>query len=187
MNINLPINLPTALTLLRIFMIPLMVIAHYLHYPFVAATIFGLAGLTDWADGYYARKLNQESRLGAFLDPVAEKLIVIVALLLIVEREANFWITLAGIAIIGREIIISALREWMAEVGQRGKVAVAYIGKVKTTAQIIAMIFLLYNLPLFGFIPIREMGLIALAAATALTLYSMVQYLMSAYKSSIEE
>ncbi len=180
---NLP-NLPTSLTLLRMFMIPLMVIAHYMNYPFTAATIFGLAGLTDWADGYYARKLNQESRLGAFLDPLADKLMVVVALLLIVEREADLWITLAAIAIIGREVIISTLREWMAEVGQRSKVAVAFIGKVKTTAQIIAMIFLLYNQPLFGFIPIRELGLIALAIATALTLISMVQYLMSAFSSS---
>ena len=177
------INLPTALTLLRIVMIPVMVVLHYMNYPFAAATVFGLAGLTDWADGYYARKLNLESRLGAFLDPVADKLIVIVALLLIVEREADFWITLAAIAIVGREIIISALREWMAETGQRAKVAVAFIGKVKTTAQIIAMIFLLYNQPLFG-LPIRELGLIALAIATALTLMSMVQYLMSAFRSS---
>ena len=164
-------------------MIPVMVALHYMNYPFAAATVFGLAGLTDWADGYYARKLNLESRLGAFLDPVADKLIVIVALLLIVEREADFWITLAAIAIVGREIIISALREWMAETGQRAKVAVAFIGKVKTTAQIIAMIFLLYNQPLFG-LPIRELGLIALAIATALTLMSMVQYLMSAFRSS---
>ena len=178
------INLPTALTLLRIVLIPVMVIFHYMDFPFIAATIFGLAGLTDWADGYYARKLNLESRLGAFLDPVADKLLVIVALLLIVEREASFWITLAAIAIIGREIIISALREWMAETGQRSKVAVAFIGKVKTTAQIIAMIALLYNLPLLGVIPTRELGLIALAIATGLTLVSMVQYLLSAFKES---
>ncbi len=181
------INLPTALTLLRIAMIPLMVVTHYMGHPLVTATIFGLAGLTDWADGYYARKLNQESRLGAFLDPVADKLMVVVALLLIVEREAEFWITLAAIAIVGREVIISALREWMAEVGQRGKVAVAFIGKVKTTAQIIALIFLLYNQPLFGVIPIRELGLIALAIATALTLISMVQYLMGAFKGMNNE
>lgn len=180
------INLPTSLTLLRIALIPVMMIFHYMGYPFIAATIFGLAGLTDWADGYYARKLNLESRLGAFLDPVADKLIVIVALLLIVEREASFWITLAAIAIVGREIIISALREWMAETGQRSKVAVAYIGKVKTTAQIIALIGLLYNQTLLGVIPIREMGLIALVIATVLTLVSMVQYLMSAFNQSTD-
>jgi CDP-diacylglycerol--glycerol-3-phosphate 3-phosphatidyltransferase len=167
--------------LLRIALIPVMMVFHYMDFPFIAATIFGLAGLTDWADGYYARKLNLESRLGAFLDPVADKIIVIVALLLIVEREASFWITMASVAIVGREIIISALREWMAETGQRSKVAVAYIGKVKTTAQIIALIGLLYNQPLFGVIPIREMGLIALAIATVLTLVSMVQYLKSAF------
>lgn len=177
------INIPTSLTLLRIALIPVMVLFFYLDYPFMAAFIFGIAGLTDWADGYLARKWNQESRLGAFLDPVADKLIVTVAMLLIVEREAEFWITLAAIAIIGREIVISALREWMAEVGKRGKVAVALIGKVKTTAQIIALIFLLYNQPLFGVLPIREMGLIALAIATVLTLVSMVQYLMAAFRA----
>ncbi len=178
------INLPTWLTLLRIAMIPLMVVLHYLDYPLAASTTFGLAGVTDWADGYYARKLNLESRLGAFLDPVADKLMVVVALMLIVEREGNIWITLAAIAIIGREVIISALREWMAEVGQRGKVAVAFIGKLKTTAQIFALIFLLYNQNLFTVIPIREMGLILLAVATALTLISMVQYLMSAFRQT---
>ncbi len=176
------INLPTGLTLLRIAMIPLMVVLHYQEYPLAAATVFGLAGVTDWADGYYARKLNQESRLGAFLDPVADKLMVVVALLLIVEREANLWITLAAIAIIGREVVISALREWMAEVGQRGKVAVVFIGKLKTTAQIFALIFLLYNQPLFDVIPIRDLGLFLLAVATVLTLLSMVQYLLSAFK-----
>ncbi|CAA6827688.1 MAG: CDP-diacylglycerol--glycerol-3-phosphate 3-phosphatidyltransferase (EC [uncultured Thiotrichaceae bacterium] len=176
------INIPTSLTLLRIALIPVMVLFFYLDYPFMAAFIFGIAGLTDWADGYLARKWNQESRLGAFLDPVADKLIVAVAMLLIVEREAEFWITLAAIAIIGREIVISALREWMAEVGKRGKVAVAFIGKVKTTAQIIALMFLLYNQPLFGVLPIREMGLIALAIATVLTIVSMVQYLQAAFR-----
>lgn len=177
------INIPTYLTLLRIFLIPVMVVFFYLDYPFMAALTFGIAGLTDWADGYLARKWDQESRLGAFLDPVADKLIVIVAMLLIVEREAQLWITLAAIAIIGREIVISALREWMAEVGKRGKVAVAFIGKVKTTAQIIALIFLLYNQLLLGVLPIREMGLIALALATVLTIASMIQYLMAAFRA----
>lgn len=163
-------------------MIPLMALLHYMGFPLAASITFGLAGLTDWADGYLARKLNQESRLGAFLDPVADKLIVAVTLLLIVEREQNIWITLAAIAIIGREIVISALREWMAQVGERSRVAVAFIGKVKTTAQIIALIFLLYNQYLWGIIPIRELGLIALAIATVLTLVSMVQYLYSAFK-----
>ena len=176
------INLPTSLTLLRIALIPLMMVLYYMNLPFWAAFIFGVAGITDWADGYLARKLNQESRLGAFLDPVADKLIVVVAMLLIIEREAAFWITLAGIFIIGREIVISALREWMAEIGQRGKVAVASIGKIKTAAQMVSMICLLYNKDLFG-LPIRELGLIALAIATVLTVISMVQYLIGAFSS----
>jgi CDP-diacylglycerol--glycerol-3-phosphate 3-phosphatidyltransferase len=179
-------NLPIFLTLLRILAIPLVIAFFYLGYPLASSTTFGLAGVTDWADGYYARKLGQESRFGAFLDPVADKLIVAVALILVVSQEANMWITLAACIIIGREIIISALREWMAESGQRSKVAVAYTGKIKTVAQIFALIFLLYNQPLFGF-PIRETGLVLLAIATALTIWSMLQYLQSAFKKQGEE
>lgn len=175
-------NFPIFLTLLRIFAIPLMVVLFFLDYPLAASVVFGLAGLTDWADGYYARKLGQESRFGAFLDPVADKLIVATALILVVSREVDVWITLAACIIIGREIVISALREWMAEAGQRSKVAVASLGKVKTVAQIFALIFLLYSQPLFGF-PIRETGLILLAVATVLTVWSMMQYLQSAFKS----
>ena len=177
-------NIPIFLTSLRIIAIPLVILFFYLDMPLTTSTIFGLAGLTDWADGYYARKYNQESRFGAFLDPVADKLIVAVALILVVEREGRgdiaFWITLAGIIIISREIIISALREWMAETGQRSKVAVAYIGKVKAVTQIFALIFLLYNQDLFG-LPLREIGLGFLVIATILTIVSMVQYLRSAF------
>jgi len=177
-------NIPIFLTSLRIIAIPLVILFFYLDMPLTTSTIFGLAGLTDWADGYYARKYNQESRFGAFLDPVADKLIVAVALILVVEREGRgdiaFWITLAGIIIISREIIISALREWMAETGQRSKVAVAYIGKVKAVTQIFALIFLLYNQDLFG-LPLREIGLVFLVIATILTIVSMVQYLKSAF------
>jgi len=179
-------NIPIFLTSLRIVAIPLVILFFYLDMPLTTSTIFGLAGLTDWADGYYARKYNQESRFGAFLDPVADKLIVAVALILVVEREGRgdiaFWITLAGIIIISREIIISALREWMAETGQRSKVAVAYIGKVKAVTQICALIFLLYNQDLFG-LPLREVGLVFLVIATILTIVSMVQYLQSAFSS----
>lgn len=181
-------NLPVMLTWLRIVFIPLLVYLFYLDAPWAplaAATVFGVAGLTDWADGYLARRWQQESRFGAFLDPVADKLIVAVALILLVEREASVWMTLAAMIIIGREITISALREWMAEVGARGKVAVAFIGKLKTTAQIIALIFLLYNQDLFGFLPLREWGVAALAIATVLTLVSMVQYLRSAFSSAL--
>jgi len=146
----------------------------------MTAFTFGMAGLTDFVDGYLARKYNQESRFGAFLDPVADKLLVAVALLLVVEREDWFWITLAAIIIISREITISALREWMAEVGQRSKVAVAYVGKLKAVAQILSLVFLLYNKDLFG-IPIRELGLILLVVATVLTFASMIQYLKDAF------
>ena len=180
-------NLPIALTWVRIAFIPLLILFFYMDQPwapFAAAFTFGMAGLTDWADGYLARKWQQESRFGAFLDPVADKLVVAVALLLIVEREGNFWFTLAGIIIIGREIIISALREWMAQMGMHSKVAVAFIGKLKTTFQIIALMFLLYNQHLFGILPMRELGIIALVLATILTLVSMVQYLKSAFLAS---
>ena len=177
-------NLPILLTWVRIAFIPLLILFFYLDRPwaaFAAALTFGLAGLTDWADGYLARKWQQESRFGAFLDPVADKLIVAVAMLLIVEREANIWFTLAGMIIIGREIVISALREWVAQIGLRGKVAVAFMGKLKTTFQIIALIFLLYNQDLFGLLPMRELGIIALVLATILTLVSMLQYLRTAF------
>lgn len=178
-------NIPTILTSIRIIFIPLMIFFFYLDYNWAAlaaSTVFGFAGITDWADGYYARKLGLESRFGAFLDPVADKLIVTAALLLIVEREADFWITMAASIIIGREIIISALREWMAETGQRSKVAVANLGKIKTAAQIAALIFLLYNDSLWG-LPLREVGLILLVVATVLTVVSMVQYLRGAFKA----
>ena len=173
-------NLPILLTLLRILAIPLVVLFFYLDMPLTSSTIFGLAGLTDLVDGYLARKYNQESRFGAFLDPVADKLLVAVALLLVVERESMFWITFAAIIIISREITISALREWMAETGQRSKVAVAYIGKVKAVTQILALIFLLYNQDLWG-LPLREVGLVLLVIATVLTVGSMVQYLHGAF------
>ncbi len=175
-------NLPIFLTILRIIAIPLVVLFFYLEMPLTASTIFGLAGLTDYIDGYLARKYNQESRFGAFLDPVADKLLVATALILIVEREAMIWITLAAIFIISREIIISALREWMAETGERAKVAVAMLGKVKAVAQIFALIFLLYNKDLWG-VPLREVGLVLLAIATAVTVISMFQYLRAAFGS----
>lgn len=179
-------NLPVLLTWLRIAFIPLLVFLFYLKEPWAplaAALLFAIAGLTDWADGYLARLWQQESRFGAFLDPVADKLIVAAVLILLVEREVNIWITLATVIIIGRELVISALREWMAESGNRSKVAVAFMGKLKTTAQIIALICLLYNQDLFGVLPLREIGLVALFIATVLTVWSMVQYLRSAFSS----
>ena len=178
-------NLPLFLTWLRILIIPVIVWSFYQNTawsPTLSAGLFIFAGITDWADGYFARLWKQESRFGAFLDPVADKLIVAVVLILIVEREATMWMTLSACIIIGREIIISALREWMAESGKRSKVAVAYIGKVKTAAQFVALSCLLYDQDLWG-LPIRQIGFIALAIATLLTVVSMLQYLISAFRN----
>ena len=174
------LNIPIMLTYLRIVAIPVLVALHYLDYPLMTAFIFGMAGFTDWADGYLARKWGQESRFGAFLDPVADKLMVAVALILVVDAQNSMWVTIAAAVIICRELLISALREWMAEVGQRSKVAVAFIGKLKTAAQMIALICLLYDKPLFG-IPMHEIGLVLLAVATLLTVWSMINYLIDAF------
>jgi CDP-diacylglycerol--glycerol-3-phosphate 3-phosphatidyltransferase len=176
------VSLPNLLTFARIAMIPLLVVLFYLPVPWAgpaSAVVFGLAGVTDWLDGYLARRLDQESPFGAFLDPVADKLMVAAALVMLVDRYDSLWLTLSAIIIIGREITISALREWMAHIGERGKVAVSYVGKVKTTAQIVALLFLLYGQPLLG-LPIFEIGLIALYVAAVLTLWSMISYLRAA-------
>gem|GEM_PF-1728127 len=125
-------NLPTWLTVLRIGMLPVLICVFYLGYDWsrpVSCFIFIIAGITDWLDGYLARLWNVESRFGAFLDPVADKLMVATALILIVEFDSSMWLTIPAIVIIGREITISALREWMAEMGQRGKVKVGWLGK----------------------------------------------------------
>src|SRR6187455_2490973 len=132
-------NLPNTLTWLRIFAIPLVIVFFYLPGGWAdpaAGLLFALAGITDSLDGYFARKLGQTSRLGAFLDPVADKLIVAAALVLLVSRDPRPLIVLTAVVVIGREIAISALREWMAEVGQRRKVAVSILGKYKTIFQI---------------------------------------------------
>lgn len=176
-------TIPNILSLMRIIAIPLMVIAYMLnwrHSGELAALIFGAACITDWFDGYLARKLNQTSRFGAFIDPVADKLIVAVALILLVDHFDNVWITLSAMIIIGREITISALREWMAEVGQRNAVAVSYIGKVKTTFQMFAIFFLLWEVPFRG-VNFYQLGLILLVIAALLTLWSMFSYLRAAF------
>ena len=139
-------NIPNAITLLRIGLVPVFVLFFYLpyHWSFMAsAVIFALAGITDWLDGYLARKLDQFTPFGAFLDPVADKLMVAIALVLLVERFGSWWFTIPAMVIIGREIVVSALREWMAELGNRTSVAVSYIGKVKTTFQILAILVLI--------------------------------------------
>jgi len=138
----LQFNIPNALTVLRICMIPVLVVVFYLPFQnhlLVAAVIFAVAAITDWVDGYLARKLGQTTAFGAFLDPVADKLMVAVALVLLVERHDTVLFTLAACVIIGREIVISALREWMAELGARTSVAVSYVGKVNTAFQLVAI------------------------------------------------
>jgi CDP-diacylglycerol---glycerol-3-phosphate 3-phosphatidyltransferase len=176
-------NLPNALTWIRIAAIPLVVIAFYLHYPWhdpAAGLIFAAAGVTDTLDGYLARRLGQTSRLGAFLDPVADKLIVATALVLLVARDSRPVVVLTAAVIIGREIAISALREWMAEVGQRRKVAVSILGKYKTIFQIVGLAMMLYRWDLFG-LPIYKMGLALTVLAAVLTLISMLSYLRAAW------
>ncbi|WP_019628027.1 CDP-diacylglycerol--glycerol-3-phosphate 3-phosphatidyltransferase [Thioalkalivibrio sp. AKL10] len=179
-------QLPTWLTWSRIVMIPLLVLAFYgLSMPqggIVAAIIFALAGVTDWLDGYLARRWEVTSRFGAFLDPVADKLIVAAALVLVVDYNPELGIALAAIVIIGREIAISALREWMAEVGGSAKVAVSWVGKVKTTAQMVAIFLLLWAEPIVG-LPTFVIGEWLLYLAAALTLVSMIQYMLAAARS----
>lgn len=175
-------GVPNFLTLMRIVLIPCFVVLFYLPIPhagLITAGIFCLAGITDWLDGFLARKLNQVSRFGAFLDPVADKLIVAVALVLLVGAYASIWMTIPALVIVCREITISALREWMAEVGQHASVSVNYIGKCKTVIQILAMIILLSQ-PVDWSLTWVKVGVVLLYVATLLTLWSMVTYLRAA-------
>jgi len=179
----MPWNLPNTLTWLRIAAIPLIVVLFYMPNSWAdpaAGLLFVAAGITDSLDGYLARRLGQTSRLGAFLDPVADKLIVAVALVLLVSKDARALIVLTAAIIIGREITISALREWMAEIGQRRKVAVSQLGKYKTILQIIGLSMMLYRVRLFG-LPIYNVGVILTEVAAAATLVSMVAYLRAAW------
>jgi CDP-diacylglycerol---glycerol-3-phosphate 3-phosphatidyltransferase len=176
-------NIPILLTFIRIGLIPIFVLAYYLPVTWanIATTaVFVLAGITDWFDGYLARRLNQTSAFGAFLDPVADKLMVAVALILLLQSHPNAWMAIPAAIIIGREIAVSALREWMAEVGQRAHVAVSFLGKYKTAVQIVALILLLYREPLLG-LPIQTIGFTLLYAAAGLTVWSMFVYLETAW------
>ena len=178
-------NIPNLLTLLRIGLIPVIIGVFYVSASWasqLSAMIFGLAAATDWFDGYLARRLNQVSPLGAFLDPVADKLMVATVLILLVEADPTPWLSIPAVVIIGREITISALREWMAELGERTQVAVSMIGKIKTTFQMTAIIMLLYRDNLLG-IPIYTLGIILLYLAVVLTLWSMLIYLRAAWPS----
>lgn len=176
-------NIANQLTLARILLIPLLVVVFYLPYDWrfpLCSALFGLAGITDWLDGYVARKYQLSTPFGAFLDPVADKLMVAVALALLIELHNSPWFTLPAAVIICREIVISALREWMAELGKRGTVAVGQIGKVKTALQIIAIVILLFfdpeRFPIY-----KNVGLFALYIAALLTLWSMLVYLKAAW------
>jgi CDP-diacylglycerol--glycerol-3-phosphate 3-phosphatidyltransferase/cardiolipin synthase len=180
---NVVWSLPNTLTWIRIAAIPLVMLAFYAPYHWaypLAGLLFAAAGITDTLDGYLARRLGQTTRLGAFLDPVADKLIVAVALVLLVSKDPRWFIVLTAAVIIGREIAISALREWMAELGQRRKVAVSALGKYKTIFQIVGIAMMLYHKDLLG-IPIYWIGLRLTVLAAALTLLSMVAYLRAAW------
>jgi CDP-diacylglycerol--glycerol-3-phosphate 3-phosphatidyltransferase len=177
------LNLPTLLTLLRIALIPVFVGVFFMpiHGAHLFSTaLFGLAAFTDWLDGYLARRLGQTSAFGAFLDPVADKLMVAAALVLLVQAMPTPVMAVAAVIIIGREIAVSALREWMALIGDQGRVAVSKIAKIKTTVQMIAVLLLLYREPLWR-LPTRQLGMGFLVLAAALTLWSMLQYLRAVW------
>ena len=194
------LTVPTWLTLLRIVLIPVLVLVFYLPYSwtnFAAAFIFVLAAVTDWLDGWIARRYHLYSAFGAFLDPVADKLMVAVSLFLIVQGHPTLWMAVWAAVIVGREIAVSALREWMAELGQRATVKVALVGKIKTVAQMVALSCLLYAINprqvLEGRFPLRpgadvwmgvpvfHIGEWLLAIAALLTLWSGIQYLFAAW------
>ena len=186
------LTVPTMLTLLRILMIPVLVVVFYLPYnwtSFASAAVFAVAAITDWLDGWIARRFQQFSAFGAFLDPVADKLMVATALFLIVQGHPTVWMALWAAVIVGREIAVSALREWMAALGQRARVAVANVGKIKTAAQMIALLCLLYAInparlphpmPWMGEY-IFHIGDWLLAIAALLTLWSGYEYLRAAW------
>jgi len=184
----MPLNLPNLLTWLRILLIPLMAGVFYLpdgwlsafEANLVAAAFFTIAAITDWLDGWLARKLGQTSAFGAFLDPVADKLMVAAALIVLIDLDRVA--PLVALIIIGREITISALREWMAKAGKSASVAVSMVGKLKTTAQMIAITLLLYYQSLWG-LPILVLGTVLIWIAALLTLVSMAYYLMMASRA----
>ncbi len=180
---NHVVNLPNVLTLIRIALIPIFILFYYLpwHYAHLAAAlIFLVASFTDWLDGYLARRLHQVSPFGAFLDPVADKLLVSCSLLMLVGNQEIYYITIPAIIIVGREIVISALREWMAELGRRASVAVSYVGKVKTVFQMVALILLILYRP--GLELLNVCGVILLWLSSILTIWSMVIYFLIAWR-----
>ena len=183
------INIPNILTGFRICLIPVFVIVYYLPATLIAqatqiaAFIFLIAAATDMLDGYLARKLDQSTPFGAFLDPVADKIMVAVSLVMIVEHYANVWIAIPAMIMICREIVISALREWMAEIGQRANVAVSSIGKIKTVAQMVALFLLIWQQSQL----MEWVGFAFMVIATVLTLWSMFIYLKAAWPALKEQ
>ena len=189
-------TLPNLITLARILLIPVFVCLYYLQPAYSEVPVFtwvnffltgtyAFISTTDYVDGYLARKLNMTSQLGAFLDPVADKLMVSTALILLVDfypSDSHWYISLCALVIISREILVSALREWMGMIGQHSMVNVSFIGKVKTFMQIFAILFLLYQQPFFG-LPSFEIGVTLLLFATMLTLYSGFFYLKEGIKT----
>ncbi len=180
-------NVPNMLTLLRLALIPVFVLLFYLPFKWVnlvCTAVFTVAALTDLLDGYLARRLGQTSAFGAFLDPVADKLMVGVVLVLLVSVHPTPFMAIPAAVIIGREIAVSGLREWMAGFGERTTVAVSVVGKIKTTIQMIAMILLIYREPV-GLFDTWTVGMVLLYVAVILTLWSMVAYLQSAWPSLV--
>lgn len=188
------LTIPTSLTLFRIALIPVMVAVFYApieHARFWAALVFTIGALTDWLDGWIARRFNMNSAFGAFLDPVADKLAVAAALFIVVQANPTPWLAMLSAVIVGREITISALREWMAGIGARGAVAVAWVGKIKTIVQMVAIITLLIGPSLWlgphlPALPTEALGEWLLALAAGLTLWSGFDYLRAAWPALSE-
>ena len=183
------LNLPTYLTLLRIVLIPVLVVLFYLPWQgahIACAVVFLCAGITDWLDGYLARRMGLTTRFGAFLDPVADKLMVAVTLVLIVQADPSPVVAISAAVIVGREITIASLREWMAEIGQRKKVAVSALGKWKTTAQMTSITMLLFAMDLWPHF-LKGLGQILLFVSAVLTLWSMILYLRAALPAFVEQ
>lgn len=179
-------TIPNMLTLFRIFLVPLFMILFYLPFPslsLLTASIFAFAAITDWLDGYLARNLSQSTRLGAFLDPVADKLVVVMALVLLVGEHAFSWLAIPAAIIICREIVVSALREWMAELGQRTSIAVSYLAKIKTFVQMLAIFLLLIGrVETLSFAKwFSFAGYMGLYVAAILTVWTMFIYLRAAW------
>jgi len=183
------LNLANILTLFRIAAIPAVVVCFYSPLPDarpIAAILFGVAAVTDFIDGWVARKFNQTSRFGEFLDPVADKLMVAIVLVMLVQAQSGWFEDIIAMIIIGREITISALRDWMATIGERANVKVSMAGKIKTTLQMFGIAFMVYKNPFYG-IDIYAVGFVLLVLAAVMTIWSMIIYLKAAWPFIVED